>query len=135
MAKSRCWKRSWRPRGASRSFIALSRGWRPNTHCSTTTAMGLARRAIGSAAFEHRNVPKTALRSMATAPGSLVLIRSDREQCIPAELRAERDRLELAVAELRDRKEQTPDDEYFLKLEMLLVELARLQERVDLLAK
>ena len=61
----------------------------------------------------------------------LVLARSDREQRIPADLRAERDRLELGVAELRDRKDQTPEEEYFRNLELLLVELAQLQERVD----
>jgi hypothetical protein len=61
-----------------------------------------------------------------------VLVRSDREQRIPVELRLERDRLELAVAELRDRKESIADDDAYYKLvEDLAVKLAELQERID----
>jgi hypothetical protein len=61
-----------------------------------------------------------------------VLIRSDREQRIPQELRIERDRLELAVAELRDRKESFADQEdYYRQLEGLLVKLGHLQEEID----
>jgi Sec-independent protein translocase protein TatA len=61
-----------------------------------------------------------------------VLIRSDQERRIPAELRAERDRLELAVAELRDRKESIGDeDEYYARLEEHLIKLAELRERIE----
>ncbi len=60
-----------------------------------------------------------------------VLVRSDREQRIPPEQRAERDRLELAVAELRDRKESVAENEYYEQLETTLLELARLQQRID----
>ncbi len=57
----------------------------------------------------------------------LHLIRSPSEQEMPPEVRARRDRLERAVVELRDGKsEKTNDDEYYAKLETLLVELARL---------
>jgi hypothetical protein len=61
-----------------------------------------------------------------------VLVRSDREQRVPTDLRIERDRLELAVAELRDRKESIDNEEaYYELLEGLLVKLAELQERID----
>jgi hypothetical protein len=54
------------------------------------------------------------------------LIASSREKSIPAEIRQRRDRLELEVAKLRDRKERLPEDDYFAQLEPLLVELAQL---------
>jgi hypothetical protein len=61
-----------------------------------------------------------------------VLLRSDREQRIPPAPRLERDRLELAVTELRDRKESIGDDEsYYKLLEDLLVRLAELQAEID----
>jgi len=44
----------------------------------------------------------------------------------PAQL-AERDELEAQLAELRARKSQTPENEYFAELERLLLKLARLQ--------
>lgn len=44
----------------------------------------------------------------------------------PAQL-AERDALEAELAELRSRKAQTPENEYFAELERLLLKLARLQ--------
>ena len=54
------------------------------------------------------------------------LIASEREKSIPPEVRQHRDRLELEVAKLRDRKERLPEDDYFARLEPLLVELAQL---------
>jgi hypothetical protein len=61
-----------------------------------------------------------------------VLIRSDRERRIPIELRAERDRLELEVAQLRDRKESFADeDEYYRHLEEILVKLAHMHEQIE----
>jgi hypothetical protein len=54
------------------------------------------------------------------------LVLSDRERTIPAEVRRRRDRLELAVAALRDRKDTLGEDEYYAQLEPLMAELARL---------
>lgn len=56
------------------------------------------------------------------------LIRSGSEQKMPAELRAKRDELELAVERLRDKKSSLPEDEYYKKLEQLLIEIARLYQ-------
>jgi hypothetical protein len=56
----------------------------------------------------------------------LHLILSDRERSIPPEVRSRRDRLELAVSALRDRKDAMKEDEYYARLEPLLTELARI---------
>lgn len=54
------------------------------------------------------------------------LIRSEQEQKLPAELRARRDDLELALAALRDSKKDLGADEYYARLERLLLELAKI---------
>lgn len=57
----------------------------------------------------------------------LHLIPSPAERDMSQEVRARRDRLELEIARLRQAKGTTPDeDEYYSKLEPLLVELAHL---------
>ncbi len=56
----------------------------------------------------------------------LHLIPSDREKGMPAEMRLRRDELESSFAYLRDQKEKLTEDEYYAKLEKLMVELARL---------
>jgi hypothetical protein len=57
------------------------------------------------------------------------LLPSDRERSIPAELRKRRDELELAVFALRDSKAQLAEDEYYRRLERLMIELAELYEQ------
>lgn len=52
------------------------------------------------------------------------LIRSEREQQMPPELRARRDELELSVARLRELKPTLDEDEYYRRLERLMLELA-----------
>ena len=47
--------------------------------------------------------------------------------------RAERDRLELALFELRDRKSQLSAAEYFAQLEALLVQIAEIYEKAGAL--
>lgn len=47
------------------------------------------------------------------------------------EVRAQRNKLELAIDELRDRKEDLQEAEYRGELERLLVELAELNEKID----
>ena len=59
----------------------------------------------------------------------LHLIPSDRERKIPAEIRRRRDELELAIAALRDQKSKLAEDEYYKRLEPLMVELGRLYAR------
>ena len=59
------------------------------------------------------------------------LVLSAREQAMPAELRAERDELELAIEGLRDQKATFAEAEYYERLEKLLVDLARLYEQAE----
>ena len=56
------------------------------------------------------------------------LVRSKEEQALPAQVRIRRDELELEIARLRDSKSMVPEDEYYRRLEVLFVELARLYE-------
>lgn len=55
-----------------------------------------------------------------------VLVRSAREEELPAEIRAQRDGLERQLAELRDQKGKLTEAEYFAQLEPLLVKIAKL---------
>jgi hypothetical protein len=59
------------------------------------------------------------------------LVPSDRERRIPASVRRRRDELELAVAALRDRKGKLPEDDYYKRLEPLMLELGRLYRQAD----
>jgi hypothetical protein len=69
-------------------------------------------------------------RDGAAADGPLaqqfVLIPSAAEQRLTPAFRAQRDQLELAVARLREMKARLPEDYYYGRLELLLVQLARL---------
>ena len=56
------------------------------------------------------------------------LVPSRGEQELPAEVRQRRGELELAIAELRRQKPKLPADEYYSRLETLLVELSRIYE-------
>ena len=64
-----------------------------------------------------------------------VLVRSDLDRRITPELLARRGELEISVAELREKKNSLPEDEYFTQLEKILLELARIQEQVDQLPR
>lgn len=57
-----------------------------------------------------------------------VLVRSPREEQIPATIRVQRDALEQQLAELRGRKSMLAAADYFAQLETLLVQLAKLAE-------
>jgi len=59
------------------------------------------------------------------------LVRSQAERKMPADLRAQRDRLELEVMKLRDAKEEFSEDEYFSKLEVLLYQITQIYEQTD----
>lgn len=56
------------------------------------------------------------------------LIPSEREAALPREVREQRDKLELAMAELRARKDMLSEDDYYKELEALALELARLYQ-------
>lgn len=59
------------------------------------------------------------------------LLRSEREQRLPAAVRAKRDTIELAIAALREKKADLTDDAYYAQLEPLVLDLARLYARFD----
>jgi hypothetical protein len=69
-------------------------------------------------------------RDGAAADGPLaqqfVLVPSAEEQKLPEAVRAQRDKLELAVARLRDEKASLAADDYYARLEALLLQLAKL---------
>jgi hypothetical protein len=54
------------------------------------------------------------------------LVPSDEERRLPPEVRRRRDELELQLAELRDRKSDFTEDDYYARIEPLLLEIARL---------
>lgn len=54
------------------------------------------------------------------------LVRSEQEQQMPPELRARRDELELSVARLREMKPTLSEEEYYRRLEQMMIELADL---------
>jgi hypothetical protein len=56
------------------------------------------------------------------------LVLSVEEQSLPPEVRARRDALELQVEQLREGKGRMDEDDYYRRLESILLELARLQE-------
>ncbi len=56
----------------------------------------------------------------------LHLIPSNRERLMPAEMRQRRNQLELSIASLRDQKDKLSEDEYYDRLDKLMIELAKL---------
>jgi hypothetical protein len=56
------------------------------------------------------------------------LVRSQAETKLSPEVRARRDALELSIAKLRDAKKTLSEEEYYQKLEGLLLDLARLYD-------
>jgi hypothetical protein len=56
------------------------------------------------------------------------LVPSHREARLPAEVRKRRDAIELEIAALRGEREKLDADEYYRRLEWLMVQLARLYE-------
>ncbi len=59
------------------------------------------------------------------------LVPSELEKKMTPGLRTERDRLELEVMELRDKKEELSEDEYFSKLETLLLDITKIYDQAD----
>jgi hypothetical protein len=61
----------------------------------------------------------------------LHLVRSAPERAMPAEARRRRDQLELEILKLRDGRGKLSDDEYYRKMEPLVLEISRLYQRAD----
>ncbi|MFH1716671.1 MAG: hypothetical protein ABIF19_04925 [Planctomycetota bacterium] len=59
------------------------------------------------------------------------LVPSEIEMKMTLDLREQRDRLELDVMKLRDRKEEFSEDEYFSKLEALLFDITKIYDQAD----
>jgi hypothetical protein len=57
------------------------------------------------------------------------LVRSEAERKLSPETRARRDALESSISKLRETKRALPEDVYYEKLEVMLLELARLYEQ------
>lgn len=56
------------------------------------------------------------------------LVKSEREQQLTAEQRQKRDELELEIFQLREKKDSYPVDDYYARLESLLVKLAKIYQ-------
>jgi len=63
--------------------------------------------------------------------GQMVLVKSQREERLPAAVRARRDELERELALLRQKKAKLPEAEYLALIEPVLIELARLYEGAE----
>jgi hypothetical protein len=61
----------------------------------------------------------------------MVLVRSPREEQLPAPIRARRDDLERDLAALRQKKSKLPEDEYLASIEPILIELSKLYESAE----
>jgi hypothetical protein len=59
------------------------------------------------------------------------LIASDRERNLPLEIRLQRDALELEIASLREQKQGLGEDEYYARLEQLMLKLAHLYDDAE----
>jgi hypothetical protein len=57
------------------------------------------------------------------------LVRSDAEKELPPTVRVRRDELELEIAGLREKKSESNEEDYYNRLEVLLLEMAKLYER------
>jgi hypothetical protein len=121
------------------AFLAASRGtaefYQQESRLATETALiDDNGDGLGTPAAWFRGIHATRQAQQgASLDGALAhqwhLLRAPAEERMPAELRARRDSLEQAVAQLRQSKGQTLDEEdYYARLEPLLVELARLYE-------
>ena len=61
----------------------------------------------------------------------MVLVRSPREEQLPAPIRIRRDELERDLAAIRQKKSKLPEDEYLASIEPILIELSKLYESAD----
>ena len=59
------------------------------------------------------------------------LVKSDAEQKLSPAIRTRRNELERAIATLRDTKAKLPEDDYYQKIEALLIDLSRLYESAE----
>lgn len=60
-----------------------------------------------------------------------VLIQNSQDRELPAEVKQKRDELELSIAELRTQKAKLSEEDYYERMEPVLLELARLYEQAN----
>ena len=125
-ARSRSWRPTSPPPPGPRSSTSPRPGSPPSTHCWTTTATSSAPPPTGSGASGRPGGPRTGPPPTASGPTSGTSSPATASGSIPPEVRRDRDRLELAIAGLRDQKGKLAEDDYYARLEPLMVELARL---------
>jgi hypothetical protein len=92
---------------------------------------------LGTAAGQYQGLrPPPVPEGGAAADGrrahQVHLLPSEPEKAMPEELRRRRDQLELEVLHLRDGRSRMTDDEYYRRVEPLLLEMARLYRKADL---
>jgi hypothetical protein len=90
------------------------------------TGDGVAAQASAFEGTRMKPNPKDALAPEGRVASQMVLVESDRERTLPAEIIEKRNVLELAIGRLRDEKDSLAADEYYARLEALLLQLARL---------
>jgi hypothetical protein len=90
---------------------------------------------LGTAAAVFQGLRPTKLEGNAVADGrraqQIHLVRSAPEKAMPPDLRRRRDELELQVLQLRDQRSRIGDDDYYRRLEPLLLEIARIYQKAD----
>jgi hypothetical protein len=75
--------------------------------------------------------PKDGASSDGVRAGQMVLVKSQREEQLPPQIRARRDELERELAALRQKKASMLEDEYLSRIEPILVELSKLYESAE----
>jgi hypothetical protein len=90
---------------------------------------------LGTGATLYKGLRPTAPAGAASPDGRIAhqihLLPSDPEKAMPEDLRRRRDQLELEVLHLRDTRAKLGDEEYFRKVEPLLLEIARLYRKAE----
>jgi hypothetical protein len=75
--------------------------------------------------------PKEGASPDGTRAHQLHLVASEKELQLPLETRQRRDAVELELAALREKREMLNEDEYFTRLEPLMLELAKIYRSVE----
>jgi hypothetical protein len=90
---------------------------------------------MGTGAAAYQGLRPAKLEGSAAADGrranQIHLVRSAPEKAMPPDLRRRRDQLELQVLQLRDQRPHLSDDEYYRRMEPLVLEIARLYQKAD----
>ena len=90
---------------------------------------------LGTGASLYQGLHPGKLEGGAPADGrrahQLHLVHSDPERAIPAELRRRRDELELQVLQWRDARPKLSEDDYYRRIEPLLLEIARVYQKAE----